>query len=83
MRIKSIRGQLVITKKKRELNRIINSEMSLWLTILRTLLEEKLIPAEDNLGERIRMLLYGSLTTKDLDFADSILIHVFGRDFKV
>ena len=57
--------------------------MSLWLTILRTLLEEKLIPAEDNLGERIRMLLYGSLTTKDLDFADSILIHVFGRDFKV
>ena len=60
---------LLNTKKK--------LEMSLWLTILKRLLEEKLIPSEENLGEKIRRLLYGSLTAKDLDYADSILIHVF------
>ena len=57
--------------------------MSLWLTILKRILEEKAVPGADNVGSKIRKLLYGSLSGRvDLDIADSILMHVFGRDFR-
>ena len=56
--------------------------MSIWLTILKRLLDENKIPSDENIGGKIRKLLYGSLTLNDSEIADNIMLHVFGKDFK-